>query len=141
MEAALAGLYRALALYLPGDVLIADRVYPDEVPAGVVRPYWVFFFVSGGESNDVHRQDAEFVLTVKCVAETLAQSLDGAGRISNKLNDAGRQDGAAAPIPGTSEWDILTVTQERTVHIVEKFEKAQPIYHDGNQYRFVMERK
>jgi hypothetical protein len=138
---ALGALYQALQIYLPGDPLVDDRVYPDEAPAGAAKPYWIYFFVSGGESNEIRRrQDAQFVVTVKCVALTMSQSLAGAGQIEAKLNDAGYQDGAASPVPGVDGWQVLTVTQDRVVHVIEPFEGAQPIYHDGHQYIVVMEK-
>ena len=137
-ESALSAAYEMLHQQLSGDVW-GDRAYPDVVPAGVVRPYVVWFWVSGGEDNNRQIQDASFVFTVKCVANTMAESLAGAQRISELLNDHGTQDDSALP-DVSPDWEITTVTQDRAVHLVE-YQDGEPIYHDGNQYLIVMEAK
>lgn len=138
MSDALAALYETIYTGLVGDVECGDRAYPDMIPANVQRPYFTWFFVAGGEENAVKHQDAIITVTIKCVAETLPQALRGAGRISETFNDRGGQE--CGNVTGIGEWQILTVTQGRRVHLVETFENARPIYHSGHQFEFVMER-
>lgn len=137
---ALAAVYEAVYLTLRNDPLWVGRVYPDDVPAGGVRPYVVFFLSGGGDVQ--LRQGAQSVtvtLTVKCVSETLALSLAGAGRVEALLRNQGRQELGGVAVDG-SGWVITTITQGRTIHLVERFEGAKPIYHDGHEYVFVMEK-
>lgn len=137
MATALAALTKAMKNKLRGGPLCADRAYPDHAPAGVERPYIVFFFASGGEDNQRQSQDASFVFGVKCVAEDRDTSMQGAAWISEQLNDAGSQDDQAFPCG--DGWTITTCTQDRAIHLVEMFAGASDIYHDGNQYQIVME--
>lgn len=137
-RSALASLYAAVRRALLNDEEWANRVFPDVVPAEIARPYAVLFWVAGGEDNQTKRQDARITLTVKCVADNMGASMRGAGRISELFNDQGSQDGGN--IAGDGNWLITTITQGRIVHLVEMFEGAQPIYHDGHQFEFDMER-
>lgn len=136
----MAALYQALRLNLANASPIwADRAYADIAPAGVTRPYVVWFAVSGG--RDLVRQDvqsASYVVTVKCVADTLALSLAGQEAIRAVLDDNGTQDRRNTLVQPTG-WRVHTITADRAVHVVERFEGAQAIYHDGYQYSVVME--
>lgn len=127
----------ALQNKLSGQSLWADRVYPDAAPAEVIRPYVVHFLVSGGERNERQKKDARFVITVKCVANTMTDSMQGAALIDSLLNDAGSQDDSAFTCG--DGWEITTCTADRLVHLKEMFAGASPIYHDGHQYIVMME--
>lgn len=122
---------------LEGQSLWQDRVYPDQAPAKVQRPYVVGFYVSGGENKIRQKRAARFVITVKCVGNTQTDSMQGAALISSLLNDAGSQDDQSF-ICGDG-WEITTCTQDRLVHLVEMFQGATPIYHDGHQFIVAME--
>lgn len=137
MAIAFEALLVALNNKLTGQSLWADRVYPDAAPAGVTRPYVVHFYVSGGERNERQKKDARFVLTVKCVANTMTESLQGAALIDSLLSDAGSQDDSAFTCG--DGWEITTCTTDRMVHLTEMFAGADPIYHDGHQYIIMME--
>lgn len=136
-EPALAAIYRAVRQRLTASAeLWGQQVYPDQAPGGVERPYVVYFWSGGGELNAIVGQDAEIVLTVKVVADSLAQAFTGAGRISALLNDA---DGASAsPLNGGTDWTIIHVQQEQVVHLVETVNTTQ-IYHEGARFRFYAE--
>lgn len=146
-EDSLAALYRAIYERLDGASPIwENRVFPDDVDTGVTRPYVVYFFVAGGESNQVKNQDANYIVTAKVVAgnddqsvDHMQQAMDGAARISELLNDQGEQDGGPNPMDGGPQWVIRTVTQDRRVHVKDRFSTAAPIYHEGHQYRVSME--
>lgn len=118
--------------------LWAERVYPDRAPAEIVRPYVTWNYVAGGEINMVRRGDAEFVVTVKCVADTMADAMLGARLIGQLLNDKGQQDATPAPISAVG-WILQTITQEKRIHLVEAWEGAVPIYHGGHDYRIRLE--
>lgn len=140
MEATQA-LYEGLTQYLKGlGGNWADRVYPDVIPPTIARPYATFFIAAGGELNAVKQADAGLTLTVKCVADTGSAAFIGSAQIAQGLNDRGQQDATSAPLsaPTGSGWLILTITQGRKVHLVERFADARPVYHSGHQFRFHM---
>ena len=139
-ETALAATYKALRTALTGgSESWATRAYPDIAPEGVARPYVVFGWAGGGEANEVRRQDASLIISVKVVADTMTASMAGAVRLSELLNDQGEQE--SNTITGGTFWEISTITQERAVHLVEQFGNAKPIYHDGHIFRFRLEAK
>lgn len=141
-EPALGALYEAMNLRLrtSGD-LWSDRVYADTVPEKVTRPYVIYFWTGGGESNRLLRtQDAELVLTVKGIANNQGLAFAMAGRLSELLNDKGRYDDEADQMNGGADWWILTTTQEGHIHLVEMID-GDWVYHEGFQLRVKMERK
>lgn len=136
---ALQALYEALYGRLTATTeLWGPRAYPDFVPATIQRPYVVFFWSGGGEANTILRPDAEYLISIKCVADTLAQAMTGAGRIGTLFNDADLS--SATALNGGAEWEIVNATQERAVHLLETIDGRQ-IYHDGHQFRFYMNAK
>ncbi len=114
-------------------------VYADFAPQNAKRPYFVFFFVSGGNTREVRNNRQIIVLTVKCVADLLADAVNGASALDATLAEAGRFDGGV--IVGDADWDILTITQDGDVYLREDDEVVAPIYHVGYQYEIVMEAK
>lgn len=135
---ALGTLYTSMYNALSGDALWNDRVYPEIVPAQIVRPYAVFFVSTGGERNELKRDDAEFTFVVKCVSLQMSEALDGAGRIGTILNNAGSQgDGT---IVGDSYWVITTIEQMRVVQQIERINNDQPLYNSGHMFNIMMEK-
>lgn len=109
--------------------------------AGMEKPCLLFFFVSGGRELSVPtRNSARLGLTVKCVADTLADALAGQAQISAALHNAGLQD-VNPRLPSHAAWDVLTVTEQEAVWLEEVFEGTQRIYHVGYQYDFLLEKK
>jgi len=132
-------LYEALRGTLDGAGVWGERCYADAAPAGVVRPYAVWFVAAGGERNvRGDRADAGYTVTVKCVADTFAAAAAGAEQIADVLNDTGAQDRRLGMVQ-PSGWTISTVTADRAVHLVERVDGAQAIYHEGYQFLVVME--
>lgn len=133
---ALSALYQIIYARLAGG----DKpIYPDLVAADTPRPYFVFFSAGGGNLLwTTGRQNARHVVTVKCVADTMSAAFAGASEIEAALRESGAQDktGGLVALDG---WQALTVTQDRAVHLVEAYQGAQPIYHEGHQYVFIME--
>ena len=134
---ALSTLYTSVYNGLTGNSLWADRVYPELVPAQIVRPYVVFFVSAGGERNDLKRDDASFSLVVKCVSLQMAEALDGADRIAALLNNQGKQDGG--PIVGDANWVITTIDQLRVVQQTEMISNDKPLYNSGHMFNVMME--
>ena len=136
---ALESVYRALPVNLKGVGNWGDRVYPDQAPANVQRPYVIFFWAGGGEANWTRHNDADLIISVKCVANTMQESMTGAGLIAAALNDKGTQD-STSPLVNGADWTITTVTSDRVIHMVEAEANAVPIYHDGAQYRVILQK-
>lgn len=143
-ETALAALYRAVVARLDGvaDKVWADRVYTDAVAEGTAYPYVWIFWSGGREANLLQRRDADQVLTIQCVSESLEQAFAGAEQIADALNDHGEQDtGNDDALYGGAYWHILSVTEEDTIHLHAPFAGAAPIFQCGARYRFIMEAK
>lgn len=138
-EIAQAALYRAVNRRLTQSTteLWGQRVFPDLAKTGTARPYVVYSYAGGGEINGLRKQDAEIVLIVKAIAESMGQAFVAAGRISTLLNDADYS--SVNVMDGGSEWAILHVKQEQIVHLIETVDGVQ-IYHAGHRFRFRMER-
>jgi hypothetical protein len=139
-ESPLAAAYRAVrsALVVPGAVW-GTRVYRSTAPEGVTRPYVVYFWSGGGETNRVLAQDATLVVTVKVVAESYAEAATGAAQIAERLNDQGRY--RAATLDGGTDWHVLGCSQEELFEFDELFGGQVTLYHQGARFRLVMEAK
>lgn len=135
--AALSTLYTSVYNALAGDPLWANRVYPEMVPAQIVRPYVVFFINTGRERNDLKRNDAQFTMTVKCVSLQMAEAMDGADRIAALMNNKGSQDGGT--ITGDASWVVTTIQQMRVIQQVERIDNDKPLYHSGHMFDIMME--
>lgn len=142
VETAISACYRTLRAHLSAeDALWGGRAYPLEVlPAQTVKPYVVFFVASAIEPQDLAVQRAELVVSVKCVAETLGDSLAGASRIRAYLDDSGTQD-ISPRLPTLATWEVTAVTLDRAIHLQEAVTPDGVIYHDGHQYLITMEVK
>tara|TARA_S200002703_G_scaffold154303_3_gene156906 strand:+ start:1153 stop:1569 length:417 start_codon:yes stop_codon:yes gene_type:complete len=136
---ALSTLYSSIFARLTNDPIWSDRVYPDMVPANKIRPYVVYFITAGGESNTLKKDDAEFIIAVKCVSTKLSESLSGSSRISELLNNQGSQDSGL--VSGDSDWIIKTITQGRVIQDVEMIKNSIPLYNSGQMFRITMEKK
>jgi len=137
-EVALDALYRTVRNRLIASSEIwGAKAFPDLAPAKTERPYVVFNYTGGGELNARVSQDAEIVLTIKIISTELVQALYGVQRISSLFNDADLS--RAGALDAGSEWVIIHVKQEQIVHMVEMV-GGERVYHDGNRFRFRMER-
>ncbi|MCK6578115.1 MAG: hypothetical protein L6Q98_08440 [Anaerolineae bacterium] len=140
MDDALQALYRAIRTTLSaateswGPSGSGSRCYADLAPAGAPPPYVVFFVLAGGEINASVRQDAEFVLLVKCIVEEdMPTALAIAARLSALLND---QDAGA--LAAGDDWTIINISQEQRVHYVEQVD-GRLLHHSGHRFRVRME--
>lgn len=114
-----------------------ERIHAQVVPPQVVRPYAVYFVVGGGPTNQTRAKDALLTVTVKCVAEKLSDATQGAQEIAQLLHNHGAQDGD--DLPTVTGWQITTVTQGRAVSQLDMFSGTVAIYHEGNQYEFMVQ--
>lgn len=131
-------LYGALFTALSGNEMWGDRVYPEIVPAKIIRPYVVYFISSGGERNARRKDDATFTVVTKCVSLQLSESMDGAGRLSEILNNAGAQ--GSGEVSGDDQWVIMSIEQMQFIKQVEMINDDQPLFHTGHMFRFNMEK-
>ena len=137
-EAALAALYRAVRTRaIATSEMWGNQAFADIAPAKTARPYVVFNWAGGGEVNGRVAQDAEIVIAIKAVAESMADALTMAGRISALFNDADAN--GSNEMDGGADWVIVNSQQEGIVHLVESVDGRQ-IYHEGHRFRFYMNR-
>jgi hypothetical protein len=115
-----------------------SRAYLSPAPQGTAYPYLVFQKQAGGEINGVRARDAEFVMLVKAIDDSLAGALAAATVISERFNDAGVYDRPAGPLDGGADWVIQTTTEEQNVFYSERLD-GRLVYHSGAQYRVRME--
>lgn len=139
-ETAHAALFRAVNLRCLNRGGWQARIHNRRAPAGQQRPYLIFQWQGGGESNRHTVQDANIVLLVKAVANELAEALMLSGQLSELLNDAGYFDDANDFMDGGADWWIKTTSQEGIVEIDELVD-GEPVYHEGFFLRVQMERK
>lgn len=135
---ALDSLYQMIYTEMNGASVWGARVFPDMAPADTARPYAIFFYSGGGENLVTpSAQNARLVVTVKTVADTMSEAFTGAAAIETLLRNQGLHESAG--IAAVGGWQVLTSTQDRVVHLVEMYQGAAPIYHEGHQYVFEME--
>jgi hypothetical protein len=140
-EPALAALYRALFTQLStGGTVAADRWFPDMVPPGVDKPYGLFWFISGGESQRVRRSEAEFVIGVKVVSPDMAVAMQGAGEVAALLDGKGKQEVTGGYLDAGPDWIVVNSSIGLAIHVPERFAGKDEIYHEGSQFSIRMER-
>jgi hypothetical protein len=128
--------YRVVHTALSGQGSWGTRVWADVVPAGVARPYAVYHVQADLAPNQVVGQDAEVEIAVKVVADTLAAAMTGAGVAHDLLDGAG--EGESGALAAAGGWTLCTVTAVQGVHLVERYEGAKPIYHEGFVFQLVL---
>ena len=137
-DAALAAAYKAIAIKFNAQAVSS---YPDLAPPTATRPYYVFFWMGGGQRR--YRQskhDANLVMGIKCVAKTMAEAMVGAANVTLWFDDQGVQDvGAGSALNAGPNWAVLATRQESVIHLVEDMDKPVQVYHEGWQIRFWLE--
>jgi hypothetical protein len=71
----------------------------------------------------------------------LEQAGAGAARITALLRDKGTQDTSSNSLNGGAEWQISCSRKLSDISYVEQVSNTEPIYHEGAQYKFLLERK
>ncbi len=135
--------YEGLSQHLKGaNPLWGIRVQPLQVAsATLVKPYVVFFLAADASENvTARRRNARLTISIKGVALDLATAMAMDEALNGLLDEAGRQD-TGSQMPTHAVWDFLTITEGRMIYLEEQFAQAQPIYHAGHQYEFIMEHK
>lgn len=113
-----------------------SRVYPDRAPSKKERPYAIFFIVSEIDLEEVGCPDPAIVVSVKCVANTRQQALQGKAEIAALLDDKGEQETVEGVVAGDEDWEISTISKDRGISLSEYLKGSTgAIYHAGNQYQ------
>lgn len=122
--------------------LWGTRVQPLAVAgASLVKPYVVFFEASNQRRlSTPSAKMAEILLSIKGVTNVFGDALTMQQLITERMDDSGDQD-INPRLPYNVGWRILTVTEQRSIWLEEKFSGALDIYHAGHQYLIVMERR
>lgn len=102
-------------------------------------PYVLYFWAGGGERQINGYRHAEYRIAVVCISNKLNDATTGAARISDLLREKGKQTSPADYLTGSSDWDILTVTEEDTIYLVENTPDTIKSYRVGAYYRFFMQ--
>jgi hypothetical protein len=110
-----------------------DRVSPESAASTDTRPYVVMWSMSGDIRDVTRKQLARLVIGVKVVADDMEQSMNAAARIAELLD--------SQALNGGNDWNIVMSSQGAPLHMIERLRNAQPIYHDGFQFRVWLERK
>ena len=119
--------------------LWANRVFRMQAPAKSERPYVVYIFSSALKPQNTPTSDAEFLITIKCVAPDAATSEAGAARISELFDDLGQN--RAETLDVSPDWTLIHSQLQRYISIVENVDNgATQIYQDGGIFRFLLER-
>ena len=121
---------QSVVRYLRGDSLWGNNIYPVVAPPAAHKPskldLWlvaqVISVVTG--PNVTNRQISTTLLRVVALSENWAKAEQAAAKILLKLQDRGTNDGRVTmPLSGgdsfvdISDWDILSITPERAIHI------------------------
>ena len=119
--------------------LWGNRVRVSLAKSNTSYPYVIYFWSGGGESNTVRAQDSSLRIAVKCISSKMAEAMRGAARISELLNDCGKQDDAGDYLYGGDDWEILSITEEEVIYLPEQQADTITAYHVGAFYRFEMQ--
>lgn len=143
MTAANQALYEVMYSHLNNaSALWGTRVQPlMAANAQLARPFVVYFEASNQRRLSAPtKKMAEILLSVKGISDSMANAMAISDAITTLLDDSGAQD-VNPRLPYHAGWQILTVTEGRSIWVEEKFAGAADIYHAGHQYLFVMERR
>jgi len=122
-----------------GSEVWGQRVAASLIVSKSAYPYTIYFWSGGGAWNVSTSRDADYNISVKCVADKMSDAAIGAERISVLLDNKGRQDDGDDFVYGSSDWDILTITEMEHIYFVEGTADTVPIYHYGAVYAVKMQ--
>lgn len=138
-----AAIFQALhsRLTTPASAPWGDRAYPVSAPAHKVRPYALYWQIGGGyRSSQTGRRQAEMVVGLKVVGNTLAAAFDGAAALFTRLDGQGELE-ADTPLNGGDDWAILTSTVEGSPITLREMVDGAPVFHEGFRLRLFMEER
>lgn len=136
-ETALAALFRAIQKRAEeGASPWSGRAFLSPAQRDTPYPYLVYQKQAGGEINQRKSRDAEFVMVIKVIDDSLAGALGASAVISDRFNDAGVFD-SPDPLDGGADWVIQTTTEEQNVFYTERID-GPLVYHAGAQFRVRM---
>lgn len=136
----LAATYAMLYSALSTSSIWGTRCYADYAPAESVRPYSVFYKVSGGALRDnragkaVHR----YVMTVACATTNALESSNGAAWIY-RLHNAGTGNPAGvARLVDIGGWrPVSCISTGDRIHVIERV-GAENIFYDGYEFEITL---
>lgn len=134
-EIALAALMKALVAKLTAANV--GGVYWDIAPPGTAYPYVVVSSVSGGNDRGVGTSQ-RFLMQVKVLSDSRAESLAGLATVKNTLNDQGEQETTSGFLNAGSEWTVTTISDVGDISLTEMVEDVQPVFHNGVEYEIIM---
>ena len=121
--------------------LWSTRVYRAQAPAKSVRPYVVYVFSSGLKPQNTPNSDAEFLITIKCVAPDAQTSETGSARIAELFDDIGQNRAIGETLDCSPDWTLIHSQLTRYISMTENVDNgATQLYHDGAIFRFLLER-
>ena len=138
-EQAIAAIYRAIQTTLSDA---GRKAFLDIAPQNAQFAYELYSLVGGGAWNEICATAANIVVQIKSVSDVLSEALAGAAIVSQVFDDAGYYDHACAgksAVSAGDEWVIKTITQEDVISVTEMINGVTPVYHQGSEYRFIME--
>lgn len=117
------------------------RCYADFVPAGVRRPYCVYYRVAGGAAR-YNRPDVanvhQYQITVMCATEQPAQALDGANWIY-RLHNSGTGNPGNVALQDYQGWRAINcVAMGDRIHVIDNVGSTQ-IYFDGYEFEITLQ--
>ena len=118
----------------------SNRVYRAQAQTKAIRPYVIYVFSSGLKRQNTPNSDAEFLITIKCVADDAATSEAGAARIAELFDDLGQN--RSTTLDCGTDWTLIHSQLTRYISLIENVDNgATQIYHDGAIFRFLLEAK
>jgi hypothetical protein len=140
-ELAVLALYRALRERLTNNPssLWGVRAYGTRADDKAERPY-VVYTIAAERQGDLPNE-SNSVIDVVCVAESVEESMIGAGVIDELINNMGVQDrDTPIPLVTGSVWTCYSITREELIHMPITTESKVDLYITGAKYRVNMQR-
>lgn len=124
---------QALYSLISGDTAVIDavgatRIYNTLAPQETVRPYVVFYNNGGGPENIYPGKLTSVTYLVKAVAD----DLDTAGTIDQKLHDALHHGEGSLSVSG---YTSLRILRESEIRMPERLQDGRLVFHAGAYYR------
>lgn len=134
-------LYRALRERLTNNSssLWGVKAYGTRADDKATPPYVVYTVAA--ETQGALRNESESVIDVVCIAESVEESMIGAGAIDDLINNQGVQDrDSTNPLVTGVVWTCHSITREQFIHMAITTEAKVDLYVTGAKYRVNMQR-
>lgn len=119
------------------SALVGAKIHPNQIKAGVVRPYIIYGTNAGRNDNSTAITHVKTRMLVKGVSEVYATALEIADAIHNVLDADDAEAQANLVIrPG---WRVIFLEEEEPEDYIENVSQTQ-IHHAGGVYRLEINR-